>query len=173
MPDPQKHSDDRNWIESIGRKIPGFRGYLERGYRREADHLLRESIAERLQRSKSGIDDYLRQLVNAAQLDGLTEIERIRTRLDTLIGKIRAQVRGASGFFDFVRVDEEKLDQAYALDMQLHEQTESLAEAIEALSTPKGGDDSPAAIAADLIRKIDDAETQLECREDLLQGVGE
>lgn len=171
MPDPQKHADDRNWLESLGLKIPGFRGYLEKEYRRESDHLARQWMADRLQKSKSGLDDYMRALVNAAQLDGLTEIERVRTRLDTLISKIRAQFRGYSGFFDFVKVNEQTLDEAYALDMQLAELVESLANAIEALSTK--GDDSPAAVANDLIGRIDEAETQLERRADLLEGLGE
>jgi hypothetical protein len=172
MPDPKKHADKRNWIESIGRFIPGFRGYLEKGYRRESDHLAREWMAECLQRSKSSLDGYMRQMVNAVQLDALPELERVRTRLDTLISKIRSQVRGYSGFFDFVRIDIKKLDEVYALDMQMTEAVDSLAKAIEALGV-KGLDDTPAAVVADLIRRIDDAETQLERRTDLLQGVGE
>jgi hypothetical protein len=92
--------------------------------------------------------------------------------LDTLISKIRSQVRGYSGFFDFVRIDVQKLDQVYALDMEMTESVDSLGKAIEALGE-KGLDDSPAAVTADLIRRIDDAETQLERRSDLLKGVGE
>ncbi|HIF31925.1 MAG: hypothetical protein ABGX07_20010 [Pirellulaceae bacterium] len=172
MPDPQKHADKRNWIESIGRFIPGFRGYLEKGYRRESDHLAREWMAECLQRSKTSLDSYMRQMVNAAQLDALPEVQRVHTRLDTLISKIRSQVRGYSGFFDFVRIDVQKLDQVYALDMEMTESVDSLGKAIEALGE-KGLDDSPAAVTADLIRRIDDAETQLERRSDLLKGVGE
>jgi hypothetical protein len=81
VPDPKKHGEKRNWIETIGQFVPGFRGYLKKEYRRESDHLAREWMAERLQRSKSALDDYMRHLVNDAQLDALPEVERIRTRL--------------------------------------------------------------------------------------------
>lgn len=171
VPDPQKHAEDRNWIETIGRYIPGFRGYLDQEYRRESDHLAREWMADRLQRSKSGLDEYMRQLVNAANLDALPEVERVRTRLDTLISKIRSQFRGYSGFFDFVKIDKQTLDETYALDMALTEDVESLATSIEALSTK--GDDSPSSVSSDLLRRIDDAENQLERRTDLLKGLGE
>jgi hypothetical protein len=172
VPDPQKHAEDRNWIETIGGYIPGFRGYLDKEHRRESDHLAREWMGERLQRSKTGLDGYMRQLVNAARLDDLPQVERIRTRLDTLISKIRAQFRGYSGFFDFVRINEKTLDEAYALDMALTEDIESLATTIEALSS-KGSDDSASAVSADLIRRIDEAESQLERRTDLLKGLGD
>ena len=52
MPEPRQHTENRGWIESIGRRIPGFKGYLEKEYRRDADALQRTWLAERLQRFK-------------------------------------------------------------------------------------------------------------------------
>ena len=37
MKDASEHAKDRNWIEDILRVVPGFRGYLEKEYRRESD----------------------------------------------------------------------------------------------------------------------------------------
>ncbi len=52
MPEPRQHAQSRGWIESIGRRIPGFKGYLEKEYRRDSDALQRTWLADRLQRAK-------------------------------------------------------------------------------------------------------------------------
>ena len=100
-PDPSRHASNRNWFESILRYVPGFRGYLEKEYRRESDYLARTWMADRLQRSKVGLDDFMRALVDAANLDVLPPCERLRSKLDGLISRIRSAVRGYSGIFDF------------------------------------------------------------------------
>ena len=56
MPEPRDHTEDRNWIEAVLRYVPGFRGYLEKEYRRESDDLQRDWLADRLQRSKRAIN---------------------------------------------------------------------------------------------------------------------
>ena len=47
MIDPEHHAEGRNFVESILRHVPGFRGYLEKEYRRESDYLLRTAMASR------------------------------------------------------------------------------------------------------------------------------
>ena len=51
MPEPRQHAQSRGWIESILRRIPGFKGYLEKEYRRDSDALQRTWLADRLQRA--------------------------------------------------------------------------------------------------------------------------
>lgn len=91
MADPTKHEDARGVVESILRKIPGFRGYLEREYRRESDHIARMWLADRLDASKAGVDRYQRNLLDARKIDYLDDCERVRTRLDTLASRVRAR----------------------------------------------------------------------------------
>ena len=111
MVDPTKHGDARGMVDSILRKIPGFRGYLEREDRRESDHLARMWLADHLDSCKAGIDRYQRNLLDARKIDYLDDCERVRTRLDTLAARVRGAVRGYSGMFDYVRVDEDLLKQ--------------------------------------------------------------
>jgi len=113
MPEPKEHTEKRNIVETILRYIPGFRGYLEKEYRRDSDHLQREWLADRLQRSKRAIDQFSRPLADAGKIDLLPEVDRLRGKLDTLIARIRGAMRGYSGFFDLVRVDEALLDRVY------------------------------------------------------------
>ena len=170
MPDPQQHGEHRNLVESVLRYIPGFHGYLEKEYRRESDQLARTWLVDQVQRGKRGLDDFTRTLTDAGRLDELTLCERFRTRLDTLLNRIRAAVQGYSGFFDFVRVDEELLSQVYDHDVSLMEEVKSLAEGMERLGAKP---DIPAEIIPQLSQQLDAIVDKWDHREDLLKGLGD
>ena len=52
--------------------------------------------------AKQALDDVNRALVDAGQIDVLPQFDRVRGRLDKLIGRIRGAMRGYSGWFDLV-----------------------------------------------------------------------
>lgn len=168
---PDQHADNRNFIESILRKIPGFHGYLERGYRREADAMVRQSIADRLQKAKPGLDQYAHSLLNAGHIDALPEIDRVRAALDRAISRVQGQVRGYSGFFDYVKVTEATLDAVYEHDLMMVEIADALADSISQLAVK--GDDTPVAACADLIRRIGEFESHFEKRAEILKGMSD
>ncbi len=168
MPEPRDHTEQRNLVESILRHIPGFRGYLEKEYRRESDDLQRDWLADRLQRSKRAIDELSRPLADAGQIDLLPQVDRLRGRLDKLIGRIRGAVQGYSGFFDLVRVDEELLDRVYEHDVALMGQVDVLARAVEELPEKQ---EKLAALLPDLLRQTDELERLWDVREDMLKGL--
>jgi len=168
MPEPKEHAQNRNFIEAILRKIPGFRGYLEKEYRRKSDDLQRDWLADRLQRSKRAIDTVTRPLADAGQIDLLPQLDRLRTRIDKLIGRMRGAVQGYSGFFDLVRVDEDLLDRVYEHDVAMMEQVDALAEALEKLSDRQ---DQLATAVTELLGQIDQTEQLWDAREDMLRGL--
>jgi hypothetical protein len=166
--DPKQHASGRGWIETIARYVPGFSGYLEKGYRRESDRLLRAGLADRLQRGKQGINDYTLMLTNAGQLDQLPACEQTRARLDRLISRLRGSVSGYSGFFDFVQKKEDDLDSVYDHDHGLIEQVDALAQQMQNLSSAT---EQPARLMSQLDKGIGDLEQQIDKREDLLRGL--
>jgi hypothetical protein len=168
MTNPSRHADNRNWMESLARKIPGFKGYLEKEYRRDADHLARKALADRLQRSKPALDSYMRNIVDAGMLDGLTQSERVRSRVDALINTMRSDVRGYSGIFDYVKVREDLLDQVYEHDMSLVDDVEALGASIDALS---GSATPPAVAIPPIMKQIEELDRLYAKRGDLLKGL--
>lgn len=168
MPDPERHADDRNAIESLLRRIPGFRGYLEKEYRRDSDHLTRKWLADRIQRAKGSLDAYLRTLADAGTLDALPQFERSRTKLDGIMSKMRGDVRGYSGFFDFVRVDERMLDRVYDHDVSLMRDVDALLQAVDQLPTHA---DSPNTLAGRLHQQVEELERKYGQRAEILQGL--
>ncbi|MAD79584.1 MAG: hypothetical protein CMJ50_01905 [Planctomycetaceae bacterium] len=167
--DPSQHADSRNLVESILRYIPGFKGYLEKEYRRDSDYLARTHLGDQLRKCKSQLDHYQRALVESAALDELPKCERLRTRVDTLESRIRGAVRGYSGFFDFVRVNEAVLDDVYDHDMALLTDVATLLDATGRLSTT----DTANVTVDDLLQQVEDLHSKFDGRTALLEGLDE
>ena len=170
MVDPSRHSDDRNWYESIIRMVPGFKGYLEKQYRRESDALARAWMADRLEKSKTGLDSLMQSLVDDARLGDLPKLERIRSKLDHLIGRLRAAPAGYSGLFDYVKVREDVLDRVYQHDMAMMKDVDALGTALEAMTT---SDLSMDELAKQTLDHIEQVARQFDERGNLLEGLGQ
>lgn len=168
MGEPARHADSRGVVESILRKIPGFRGYLEKEYRRESDHLARTWLADLVDKCKTSLDRFQRALLDAGKIDALDDCERVRTRLDTLASRIRGSVRGYSGIFDFVRVDENMLDDVYDLDMSMIGQVESTEVTINQLSPDN---ESPQQALAGVLAEVEGLHREFDKRSELLEGL--
>ncbi len=167
MVDPSRHADSRNLLESILRYIPGFKGYLEKEYRRDSDYLARTYLGDQLRKCKSKLDQYQRALVDSTDLDALPKCERLRTSIDTLESRIRGAVRGYSGFFDFVRVNEAVLDDVYDHDMALLTDVASLLDATDQLSTTTSAN----VTVDDLLQQVEDLHSKFDGRSALLEGL--
>lgn len=154
MPDPHQHAEGRGWIETILRYIPGFSGYLEKGYRRESDELARKWLADQLDEGKRGIDALVRDLTSQGRLAELNPCQNLHTQIDTMVGKLRSAPAGYSGFFDFVQVDTSALEKVYAVEMGLIETVKQTRQKLEAL--PDRGDEVNLAIreASGLLESI-------------------
>ncbi len=168
MRDLSEHFERRNALETILRYIPGFRGYLEKEYRRDADALQRQWLADQLQQAKRPLDDLGRKWLDRGQLDQLGQIDLLRSRLDQLIGRIRGAMRGYSGFFDLVRVDENVLDRLYAYDAVLVEQAAALRQTIDQLPTQPEEAHGKLATILDQFDHLDRLWAQ---REEILRGL--
>ena len=169
LPDPSRHAEDRGLIENVLRKIPGFRGYLEKEYRRESDYLARKWIADRLQTSKQGLDDSMNQLVSAGKIDILPECERLRSRLDRVVSRIRGEVRGYSAFFEFAKVDEDLLADVYDHDVSLMADADKLAQSIEGLADRAELSNKD---VRDMLGAVDTLERKFDKRGEMLNGLG-
>ena len=131
--------------------------------------MIRTWMADRLTQAKSGLDDYGNALMSQGILDGLNEIDRIRSRLDGVINSLRGQVRGYSGFFDFVKVNEELLEKVYEHDISLSEDVDALGKTLESLSEKM---EPPMAAANAVLKEIDQISKKLSQRTDMLNGLG-
>jgi hypothetical protein len=126
---------DRGRIESFIGKIPGYKGYKEKEMRREADKLLRDALARRLEEQWRRLPEIQKQLLSSAQIQWLDDIEGATMKLQIFIDRLKTATYGYAGFFDAVRVKEDELDQLYDFDMALDQQVDEIRAAVDALSS--------------------------------------
>ena len=126
---------ERRFFGNLLSKIPGFRGYMEKKSRRDADQLLRDTISGRLQQSRLDLSSVQMTLSRDIVL-GIEYAERIGradNQLMGLIGKIKDAPQGYAGFFDAVKVNEEDLARLYEFDETMLGHTEQIAADVAAL----------------------------------------
>jgi hypothetical protein len=134
----------RNWIERLGAKIPGYRGFQDRELRRDVDKLQREHLSQELERLKGVARSKARAWTDAGKIGALGSFERLDRQVDGLAQAIRFADYGASGFFDVVKVRQEELDKLYQFDLSLVEGVQALGGDLAAIPTDGSSDPQPA-----------------------------
>jgi exonuclease VII small subunit len=118
-------------------KIPGLDGYMERGRRRAADQILRETIVGRLEQERLQLSDVHHTLSRdiAMAMDYAEALGRAETRLMGLMGKIKDAPVGYAGFFDAIKVKEENLARIYAFDYEMLGHVDQVAADVDTLQS--------------------------------------
>jgi hypothetical protein len=142
----QRITGSRNFLEKIVNVIPGFKGYMDRNARRDADKLLRETVATRLELQWSRISELQRQQIEAGGIDTVDDLEAAAIKLRTLIDRVRTAAYGFAGFFDAVKVGEAELEKLYEFDAALLDRAVQLAAAVDNVAASVGSDGWPAAV---------------------------
>jgi hypothetical protein len=119
-------------LEDLIRKVPGFKGYLEKEDRREADKLLREQIVRAFEAQENQLNQYEKRLVDAGGLAYMEKVQSVNSKMRTFIDRVETAPRGYAGLFDAIKVKEAELARLYAFDNALLDFEGRFAEAIEA-----------------------------------------
>jgi len=154
-------------------KVPGFDGYIERSRRREADQVLRETIASRLEQSRIQLgsiqQELSRDIVKA--IDFAEPLGRADTRLMGLIGKIKDAPEGYAGFFDAVKVKEDDLAEVYAFDEAMLAYASEIEAEVDALEESVLDDGDIDNAIRELTTTLREANETYNSRQELLAGV--
>jgi len=126
----------RNALERLGEKIPGFRGFQDRELRRDVDKLQREHLATEIGRLKAAVRDKARSYTDAGQIGALNGFDRLDRQLDGLAQSVRFTDYGASGIFDAVKVGESQLQRLYDFDLSLLDDLAAIEAEIASVPAP-------------------------------------
>ena len=137
---------DEDPIKKLLAKIPGFKGYVERGDRRMSDKLLRENIAESFESQYQRLFGLQRELISAGGLAYIDDLEAAAIKLRQFIDRIRTAAYGYAGLFDAVKVNEDELAAIYQYDSALLDSVEIITRAIDNVEASIGSDGLSAAI---------------------------
>ncbi len=161
--------ESKNWFERAAEHIPGYKGYKEKELRREADKLQRTYVAERLEDARRVLEELVLDISRQGDLKLLGIVDTENRKLRTIKDRVLYADYGYAGLFDTVKVDEDMLDQLYAFDAQMQEETRALEELINALSA---GSPSLRSDLELLDQRLDAMAEHFSAREHLITGVG-
>jgi hypothetical protein len=137
----------RNLLERLMDKIPGYRGFQDRELRRDVDKLQREHLGKELGRIKGTLRELARRYTDAGQIAALGGFDRIDRTLDGVSQAVRFADYGATGIFDAVKIGDAELARLYEHDLAVLDDIAALDAAVGQVPVP-GGDDPAAALAA-------------------------
>ncbi len=146
-PDPLgKVTESKDLLGKIRGFLSGFVGYVDRDQRREADKLLRETIAQRYEEQWGRISELQRRLISEGQLEYVDDMEAAAIKLRAFIDRIKGASYGYAGFFDHVRIGSEELQRIYEFDAALLDSVTRVGNAVDNVEASIGTDGLPAAI---------------------------
>ncbi len=148
-------SEEKNWLERLADKIPGYSGYVDKERRRDLDKMHRESLANRLRAIKAPLTDFMKELTHTGRLFETTAVDNALKKLDKIENRVRFASYGYAGFFDQVKIEEAELDLIYSFDLSLVEKAEAIEAAATALKTEGDSAQGLKEASAKLIETID------------------
>jgi len=127
----QKVTSQPDPFKKLMSYIPGFGGYIERQNRRDADKLLRDTVARRFEEQWKRTSQLQTDLVSNGMIQYVDDMEKAALQLRTFIDKITTAPRGYSGLFDAVKINEAELQAIYQFDAAFFDLAEQVGRAVD------------------------------------------
>jgi len=124
----EKAKEEMRLSERILAELPGFRGYKEKELRRESDKLIRNHLYQRLTEARKDLKEIFQKLSDSRLHEVLTDMDRFIMKFDRVSEKINHASYGYAGFFNIVKVEEEKLDKMIEFDTGLIDNVDKIVE---------------------------------------------
>ncbi len=159
-------------LESLIRKIPGYKGYKEKELRREADKLLRLEVAGRLDDQRKRLANLQMQLITQAQVEWLDDLERAIAKLQLLIDRMKTASYGYAGLFDAVKVKEEELDALYEFDQKMLKVVDQVASEIDRVTAAITAQEGIGETIAGLVALVEETNQTFSHRQETILRVG-
>ena len=137
---------EQDFFKKILAKIPGFKGYIERGDRRLSDKILREKIADEFETHYQRVSSLQRDLIRQGELQYIDELEASVLKLRQFIDRVRTASYGYAGLFDAIKIKQDELDQVYQYDYALLALSDEVRSAIDNVETSIGTEGLDAAL---------------------------
>jgi hypothetical protein len=141
-----KVTADQDFFKKILAKVPGFKGYIERGDRRLSDKILREKIADEFETHYQRVSSLQRDLIRQGELQYIDDLEASALKLRQFIDRVRTASYGYAGLFDAIKIKQDELDQVYQYDYALLELSDEVRSAVDNVETSIGTEGLDAAI---------------------------
>lgn len=168
----QNVSGQMDPFKKLASYIPGFSGYVERQNRRDADKLVRDTVARRFGELLTRTSNLQKDLISAKKIEFVDDVEQASLQLQTFINKIGTAARGYAGLFDAVKINQKELEQLYTFDLAFFDVAEQLGHALDTLEASLGDDAALPAAVRNLVTLSRQAVETLNRRSEAFTGAG-
>jgi hypothetical protein len=163
----------RGSFENLVAKIPGFRGYHEKNARREADRLLRDYLANEIERLVKRFNRIENKMLDAGGMKHMTRTREIKAKLQAYTERVQTANPGYSAMFAEIKIGNDELDRIYAFDEAQMQYVLKLEKALDALEDEvKKGDGFADALDA-VEEAANEANDAFELRDDEILKLSE
>ena len=171
----KKVEEEKTLSERIMTAIPGFRGYKEKELRRETDRLIRDHLYSNLLEAKSALKEVYQMLVDNRIIETWTGMDRLIAKFDRVSERIHHAVYGYSGFFDAVKIREDRLDRLIKFDSDLIGSISETASRVQKFKSEVAGRKFVEAKTRieELVKAIDELEETFNRRKGVILGMVE
>lgn len=112
----QQVDDNRGLVKKLQLLIPGLRGYRSKEDIRVSDELLRNEVADRLDKVKGNLEQLRKQVAAGNDFTNLTTVGSLISQVQTLSGEVRHAAQGYAGWVAPIQINEDKLNKLYDYD---------------------------------------------------------
>jgi len=143
----QKVTSQQDPLKKLVSNIPGFKGYIERQNRRDADKLLRDTVARRFEEQWKRASQIQTDMVSSGMIAYVDDMEKAAVKLRTFVDKISRAPRGYAGLFDAVKVNAQELEAIYQFDAAFFDLADQVGRGLDNVEASLGDEAAlPAAI---------------------------
>ncbi len=114
----QQVEANRGLLKKLQLIIPGLRGYRTKEDIRVSDSMLRNQVADKLDRVKGNLDQLRKQVAAGGDVNNLAAIGSLISQVQTLSGEVRHAAQGYAGWVAPITIDEGKLNKLYEYDYE-------------------------------------------------------
>ena len=153
--------------------IPGLRGYRTKEDIRVSDELLRNQVADRLDKVKGNLDQLRKQMASGGDLTNLKIVGSLISQVQTLSGEVRHAAQGYAGWVAPITINDDKLNKLYEYDYSFVSAVLQLDEsaAAENLNYDNTAPNSIQAPLSQLSKAVADVRQKWSTRMETIQGI--
>ncbi len=134
----QKIKENRDLLDRITAKLPGFSGYVEKTEMYEANKIIRNFMVDRLQSYKNEVNSISKEYFDSGKSDLLKDLESLGTSLERVLKKCEQADFGTSGSHAGVKVTEEDQNRLLEYDWRLITTLDELEGGLNQIRTAEG-----------------------------------
>ncbi len=115
----KKIQDNRDLIDRITVKLPGFNGYVEKAESYAADKVVRDLLADRIGGFKNEVNAKMVELEKKQQRDSLGDLDSLALKMETMIKKCQHADFGKVAALSSMTISEDDKNRLLEYDWRL------------------------------------------------------